>query len=630
MVIQFTEFDSYKNLSTKDKNSTFYHPDYTYELGIIPKESLQNEFYKFIKYRGNKLTYKSLYQDRRAFILTAEFLAEKYPQLETLLELPLEDAMKQIETWLTNKGIVAHPKTNNGTTLHASIRYLQQAYRYYLPKDNFIYFKELECYKHISEKEKHSKHYAPESYFDLNQLPKSIREDFRALITKRGQQLRFTSMSTERQNFNHLCKFINDKYDSLEFDDNDAFYRSFRVWAMKNKYSPTVMSKRKTSMEKIAITHPFFEYAKMVANYFTNSDSEFRFEENIWKLENIDTYLKLPAITNVKTLNFNKVKQDKIRNEIKEVALFRLKEVTVRTVTAEIHAVVEFSKFLHNTNSNLCSLKEVDREIIEEYLIYLNTEDKRRKNYRTELMHLKSAIETLGLIEEDMTLTHLFIPEDFPKNSIPVYRFYTDAELRRLNAGFQKLDPQTGRLMIIHELLGCRISETLTLKTNCITKSDEGKYYITIEQSKVNQSYNKVINKDIVTLIEKSIAYTTELYGECEFVFVSDKDPSKPFQYGALYYRLQCMIIENDLRDDHGQLFTVGTHLFRKTYGKRLCDMGLDDVVIAKLLGHHGTSSVKHYRRMSSAVLANATSNMRTIKGEMIRNINGRNSQYEK
>ena len=57
-------------------------------------------------------------------------------------------------------------------------------------------------------------------------------------------------------------------------------------------------------------------------------------------------------------------------------------------------------------------------------------------------------------------------------------------------------------------------------------------------------------------------------------------------QYSALAYRMRTMIANLNLRDDHGKLFTVGTHLFRHTYGKKLCDLLNDDATIAALLGH--------------------------------------------
>lgn len=630
MDLNFSDFNCYINASIDDKCSDFYHPEYTYSISTALSTPVQTELYHFILERGNKLTLKSLYQDRRAFSLATAFLEEAYPELETITALPLEEATSKMERWLTEQGIVAHPKTSRGTTIHASLRYLQQVYKYYLPKEDYIYFNELDCYKSLTDKDKASKHYTPDSFFNLGLLPITLREDFKQLIFERGQKLRFTSMTAERRNYNHLCKFISETFDRLPLEDSAAFLRKYKVWAMKNGYKTTVLSNRKVAQGVVVKAHPFYDYAKLVANYLVKEDGKFHFDADIWNLDSIDSSVRISATNSVKTLNFSKITQESIKTEVKNAALFRMKEVTIRTITAEIHATAEFSRFLSKSHSEIHSLRDVDREIIEEYLIYLNTEDTRRKNYRSELMHLKSTFTTLSLVEEDLALAHLFIPEDFPKNNIPVYRFYTDAELQRLNQGFRKIDPQTGRMMILHELLGCRISETLTLKSDCITQNEDGKYFITIWQSKVNRSYRKPVNKDVVTLIQRSIEYTTDLYGEREYVFVCDKDPSKPFQYGALYYRLQCMIIDNDLRDDHGQLFTVGTHLFRKTYGKRLCDMGLSDAVIAKLLGHNGTSSVKHYRRMSSTVLADSTYNMRETKSNMIRTLYKGITQNEK
>ncbi len=625
MVIGFNQFNCYKNIKENDKSSDFYHPEYEYNLEMFPSKNLQKELYPFVLHRGNKLTFKSLYQDRRAYILAAEFLSTHYPNLESVLDLPLEDAENEMEKWLIKQGIAATLKTKNGTTQHAAIRYLRQAMNYLTPKDNCVFFRDLECYQHLTEADKHSTHYTPDLYFDIDLLPSAFQEEFKRLILKRGSQLRFTSMISERQNYNHLCLFIKEKYsstDNIRDITKEQFMRAYKVWSLKNGFTPTVTRKRRNSAKTFAEPHPFFKYAEMVINSITNTDDTFHFEDDIWKIANLDFVPRIPSTCSVKTINFSGITQSEMRDEVKRTALFRMKEVTIRTVTAEIHATTMFTEFLSHATPNLTSLNEVDREVIEEYIIYLNTEDSRRKNYRSELMHLKSVLETLGLITDDDALTKLFLPSDFPKNSIPLYRFYTDSELQRLNEGFRKLDAQTGRLMIIHELLGCRISETLSLTSDCIISAPNGKSFIKINQAKVNRSYLKPINSDVVSLVEKSIAYTKEHYGDRDYVFVSDKDPSKPFQYGALYYRLQCMIIENDLRDDHGELFTVGTHLFRKTYGKRLCDMGLDDTIIAKLLGHSGTSSVKHYRRMSSIVLAEGTKDLRAAKGEMIRKYN--------
>ena len=109
------------------------------------------------------------------------------------------------------------------------------------------------------------------------------------------------------------------------------------------------------------------------------------------------------------------------------------------------------------------------------------------------------------------------------------------------------------------------------------------------------------------SLLKASIEDTTSKYGDCEYIFVSDKDKSQPLSYATLYYRMSAMIFAQNLRDDNGMLFSVGTHLFRHTYGKKLCDLQNDDATIAALLGHASLSSVANYRKMSPATLAKET-----------------------
>lgn len=163
----------------------------------------------------------------------------------------------------------------------------------------------------------------------------------------------------------------------------------------------------------------------------------------------------------------------------------------------ELYAATYFANYLEDAYPQLDSYIEVDREVIESYLIHLFTEDTRRKNYRSEICHLKSALTSIGRVTDHFELTKLFFKDDIPKGSIPVFTFYTPSEMRTLNEAFKLLDPQTGRLMILHELLGCRISETLTLTSDCIDKDEDGHLVIRIYEEKIDSTYTKPINKEI-------------------------------------------------------------------------------------------------------------------------------------
>ena len=115
----------------------------------------------------------------------------------------------------------------------------------------------------------------------------------------------------------------------------------------------------------------------------------------------------------------------------------------------------------------------------------------------------------------------------------------------------------------------------------------------------------------MIKLIKRSIEYTNERYGKQKYVFVYDKDPVQPMRYGKIQYQVMAMVQKEQLRDDEGYLFGVGTHTFRHSYGRKLTEMNVDDQTIAKLLGHANTSSVKYYRKYGNQALADATRDVR-------------------
>ena len=81
---------------------------------------------------------------------------------------------------------------------------------------------------------------------------------------------------------------------------------------------------------------------------------------------------------------------------------------------------------------------------------------------------------------------------------------------------------------------------------------------------------------------------------------------------------MQRIIEDNDLRDDSGRRFTVGTHLLRHSYGRRLAELGYDDTIIAALLGHSSLQSVQNYRKLREDYLAKETMSIRAEKDEIL------------
>lgn len=217
---------------------------------------------------------------------------------------------------------------------------------------------------------------------------------------------------------------------------------------------------------------------------------------------------------------------------------------------------------------------------------------------------------------------------DIPPTQQAEFKVYSDSELKRLNAFLVKADEQVARLMIIHQMLGTRISDTLTLSVDCLTEKD-GESVIWIKQMKTH-AYEKTISQELAVLIKKAIQYTRDRFGETKYIFVSEKNPDKPMLYGTLQRKVLQLIYKEDIRDDKGNLFGFGSHMYRHYYGVKLTEMHLDDWTIARLLGHSSVKNVKYYRKMSNQILADETRKVRNMLSEIIlTNLDGWGEEYE-
>ena len=128
--------------------------------------------------------------------------------------------------------------------------------------------------------------------------------------------------------------------------------------------------------------------------------------------------LKNP-IKNARTLNFRKIIQPDIREEIKKVMFLHLKNKPLGTIQSEMVAINRFTGYAQKAFPQLHSLLELERKHIEKYLIYLHTEATERKNYRSDLYALRRTLEDVGNLYDDKHMGELFLSNDFP--STPRY-----------------------------------------------------------------------------------------------------------------------------------------------------------------------------------------------------------------
>lgn len=170
-------------------------------------------------------------------------------------------------------------------------------------------------------------------------------------------------------------------------------------------------------------------------------------------------------------------------------------------------------------------------------------------------------------------------------------------------------------------LLGIRCSELSFLSVDALKQTDDGTYYLLINQYKTKKEYMKPIPEKLALLLKKEIKRNQDTFGKenVKYVFVNEKN--KPIKLAILNTNLRKVIFENDIRDSSGELLHVTTHMFRATVGTNLISAGLDPESAAKLLGQTTLSSLSHYATVTNETVKEQLK-PRIEKDEMlIRNI---------
>ena len=135
------------------------------------------------------------------------------------------------------------------------------------------------------------------------------------------------------------------------------------------------------------------------------------------------------------------------------------------------------------------------------------------------------------------------------------------------------------------------------------------------------RNFIELLEQEKILAIHATVAEVKKYadgFGDTEYIFVNEKEPDRPMQYMAIKTKVMSMIQEKQLKDDHGELFGFGTHMFRHYYGVKLTEMHLDDWTIARLLGHKRLNNVQHYRKMSNQRMADETREVRQRMSDII------------
>lgn len=493
---------------------------------------------------------------------------------------------------------------------------------------NKYFIREMPCYIQATQEQRGK--IPKDACYHLDALPtEGLRSEFYTFLKARGKEIAVTTMYSELWRYDAVSVFLAKKakkVQSLQEREADVWIRQLRAWLLTEGYSLTVSAITEYGKEK-NLPSTVIRYFRMILKFTVPEDGREEIEKDVWRLEKLEIPTRENLIRNDLTLNFTRIPQPDIREETKKGIYLNLQSEAVDTIRKEIHSIGRFAGYLKEKHPEIASCQDVDREILEEYLVWFRTEVI-KKEYRAELTRLRSILDSIGKIYGYHHLQLLFLNTDIPSTPQAEFRTYTDEEIQTFNAAVAKMDVQIARLLVIHQMLGIRISDTLTLWTDCLFEQQQT-HMIRIRQMKTS-TYIKPISGELKELIEEAITDTRERFGETKYIFVREEDPTKPMKYNTLQNKIMAMIQKEQLKDRNGKLFGFNTHMFRHYYGSKVTELDLDDWTLAKLFGHKSIKSVKYYRRMSDHRLAEDTREIRERKSQiMAEHLEGWGAEYE-
>ena len=495
--------------------------------------------------------------------------------------------------------------------------------------ENKIYLNQYAAYWKASEK--HKKLMGSNPAYALSKLPaEKMQEEARKFIVKRLEEKSIMTVYGERTEYHQICDMLQErrgKEKSFTDLEKSKWLLVLKAWMLKHNIPLTQTVHLAGKPERYGKSK-LVRYFELLLEDVQPEDVRDEVLKDIWELDKLNIELKTTPTKNYRTIRFTEIYQADIKEELKKAIYVQLKQENVSSVAREMTAMRRLSRYLKEKHPEIESCQDISRAIVEVYLTYLNTESLQTKEFRSELNRLRSVLEMVGKLYHYEQLDNIILNRDIPPSTRAEFKTYSDAELKRINSFLVKVDEQTARLMIIHQMLGTRISDTLTLRTDClIEKGNE--VIIRINQPK-SHYYEKPISMELASLIKAAIKYTKEKIGDTEYIFANENNPKVPWTYGRICDRILRLIYKEDIRDDNGQLFGFNSHMYRHYYGVKLTEMHLDDWTIARLLGHSSLRNVRYYRKMSNQILADETRAVRNKLSQIILdNLDGWGEEYE-
>lgn len=346
-------------------------------------------------------------------------------------------------------------------------------------------------------------------------------------------------------------------------------------------------------------------------------------EKDIWDIRKLD--INVTGFNSARpryTINFENIKQPRIRKVVKKYEYERLKSSKYSTVIDDLKAINLFSVFLYETYPEIESLDQLTRDVVLEFLGYIETLDMCHTTKGQRKGCLRVFLNLIVMYGwKDTPKEKLINKSDYGKKVRMLPKPIDSMVLKELNDNVKYLPSDIRRMVYVIQNIGMRVNELCKLKIGSVKKDGEGDYFLEYYQSKV-EKYNRIpIKNEVAHVLLEQEKESLERFPQTKYIFT--RNGLRPIGQESFSYHINRLAFERNIRDEQGNLYRFKSHHFRHTVATKYVNNGMEPNMIRMMLGHKKIKSIMSYIDLRDATVIDAMEDVLNEQNKMLTTLVG-------
>lgn len=344
------------------------------------------------------------------------------------------------------------------------------------------------------------------------------------------------------------------------------------------------------------------------------SSTNLPLSDDVWDARSLG--VKIPPTRSATKFVFTKIYQLWLKNLAKKLVKFLSSNKSYSTISHHIVTINQFSEFLLENYPEINSMEEINRDIVLDFVSWINSRDISTTTLVERISKLKIFIEHGNINGWFKTSRYLIMQEDYPRKPKSLPRYIPNHVLAQLNQHLDNLPDPVMRMVLVLQECGMRYTEMATLSFNCIDCDAKGNWLIKFTRHKMSTEDILPISKELANVIQEQQSYLKDYFGsKNKYLFTAGEVgyhakgqgfiPSKNKVMNGQNF---CIYLNNlarkfNIAKANGELWHFESHQFRHTVGTQMINNGVPQHIVQRYLGHESPTMTMTYAHIHDETL---------------------------